>query len=123
MAQRRRGREPAAGRVRWRQGALGAAVVALLVLGGCGGRVSGAIGQACLNSGRDAANPRLCSCIQSVANQTLTSAEQRRAARFFREPQLAQDTRQSSDSGDSAFWRRYRAFADRATAVCGPRIG
>jgi hypothetical protein len=94
------------------------ALAALLVLGGCGGRVSGAIGQGCLNSGRPAATPALCSCVQQVANQTLTSAEQRRAAQFFREPQRAQDTRQSDRPGDEAFWRRYRAFADRAAAVC-----
>lgn len=95
------------------------ALAALLVLGGCAGRVPGVIGQACLNSDRPAATPALCSCVQQVANQTLTSAEQRRAAQFFRNPERAQEVRQSDRPGDERFWLRYRAFADRAAAICG----
>jgi len=93
-------------------------VAALLVLAGCGGRVSGEIGQACMSGGRSAANAALCSCVQQAANQSLSGAEQRRAAAFFAEPQLAQDTRQSDRPQDEAFWPRYRAFSERATAMC-----
>jgi len=95
-------------------------VMVLLALAACGtgGRVSGDVARACMAGGRQAANPALCSCVQSVANQSLSAAEQRRAASFFEDPQRAQDTRQSSNSGDSAFWHRYRAFADRASAQC-----
>lgn len=93
-------------------------VAALAALGGCGG-APGAIGQACMAGGRDAASAQLCSCVQGVANRSLTSAEQRRAAQFFREPDRAQETRTSDRPGDEAFWRRYRAFADRAEALCG----
>jgi phytoene dehydrogenase-like protein len=94
------------------------ALGALWVLGGCGGGVSGEIGQACMAGGRNAANPRLCSCIQSVANQSLSGSDQRRAARLFSDPQEAQDTRASNRPGDEAFWQRYRAFASRAEATC-----
>lgn len=95
------------------------ALVALWALGGCGGGVSGDIGKACMAGGRDAASPRLCSCIQGVANQSLSSSDQRRAARFFSDPEEAQAVRASDTARDDAFWARYRAFADRAAAVCG----
>ena len=98
---------------------LGAALGALWILGGCGGGVSGEIGRACVTSGRDAASPQLCSCIQGVANQSLSSADQRRAARFFDDPDRAQDVRLSESARDDAFWERWRAFATRAEAICG----
>lgn len=94
-------------------------LAALLALAACGGGVSGEIGQACMSGGRSAANAALCSCVQQAANQSLSGADQRRAATFFEEPQLAQDTRQSDRPQDEAFWLRYRAFSERATAMCG----
>nr|WP_246849297.1 arginine transporter [Rubellimicrobium arenae] len=94
-------------------------MAALWVLGGCGGGVSGDIGRACMAGGRNAANAQLCSCIQGVANQSLSGSDQRRAAGFFEDPQSAQEVRQSNRPGDEAFWRRYKAFADRAAAICG----
>lgn len=98
---------------------LGVALVALWIMGGCGGGVSGEIGRACMAGGRDAANPQLCSCVQGVANQSLSARDQRRAARFFTDPDKAQETRTSDRSRDEAFWDRYRAFASRAEAICG----
>jgi hypothetical protein len=88
------------------------------MLSGCGGAVSGDIGRACLQSGRDAASQQLCSCVQGVANQTLTGADQRRAARFFDDPDRAEETRFSDRPADDAFWARYRDFADTAEAIC-----
>ena len=102
----------------WRRLGLSAALGALWVLGGCGGGVSGDISRACMASGRDAASPQLCSCVQGVANQTLSGTDQRRAARFFDDPDRAQDTRTSDRAGDEAFWERYRAFADTAEVIC-----
>jgi hypothetical protein len=81
--------------------------------------VSGDIGKACMDAGRAAANPALCSCIQQVANQSLSRADQRRAAEFFADPQKAQDTRTANAAATEAFWLRYRAFSDRASASCG----
>ncbi len=98
------------------------AVMAVVMLAGCGGgarSVSGEVAKACIAGGRDAANRSLCSCVQQVANQSLSAADQRRAAGFFEDPQTAQDTRQSDRASDEAFWTRYRAFADRAEASCG----
>lgn len=98
------------------------AVMAVLALASCGGGargVNGEVAKACIAGGRDAANRSLCSCVQQVANQSLSATDQRRAASFFAEPQAAQDTRQSDRASDEAFWTRYRAFADRAAASCG----
>lgn len=93
-------------------------VAAILALAACGGGASGSIGRACMAGGRQAASPALCSCVQRVAGQSLSSADQRRAAGFFTNPQAAQDARASNRPGDDAFWSRYDAFADRAEALC-----
>lgn len=94
------------------------ALGALWVLGGCGGGVSGEIGRACMTGGRDAASPQMCSCIQGVANTSLSGSDQRRAARFFANPDEAHETRASDGPRDEAFWERYSAFAARAEAIC-----
>ncbi len=79
---------------------------------------AGPIENACLRSDRPQATRALCRCIGSVASQTLTRSEQRRAARFFRDPQLAQDIRMSRSTRDNEFWARYRAFGAQAEARC-----
>ena len=96
---------------------------ALASAAACGGGSRGATGdisRACLEADRRAATPALCSCIQQVANQTLSGGDQARAAAFFAQPQLAQDTRQSDRSSDERFWTRYRAFTDLASEICLP---
>lgn len=80
---------------------------------------AGVISRACLKADRQAASPALCRCIQGVANSSLTRAERKRASKFFADPQQAQDTRQSSRSGDEKFWLRYKAFGQAAQAQCG----
>lgn len=94
-------------------------LLAGLTLAACGGGASGDIGRACVRADRDAANPALCSCIQRVANQSLSTADQRRAAEFFANPDKAEQVRRSDATRDDQFWDRYRAFASRAEAVCG----
>lgn len=97
------------------------ALASAAACGGSGPRgATGEISQACIAADRRAASPALCSCIQQVANQSLSGAEQSRAASFFAEPQLAQDTRQSDRWSDERFWDRYRAFTDLAETVCQP---
>ncbi|WP_108263324.1 hypothetical protein [Mangrovicoccus ximenensis] len=76
------------------------------------------IERACLKSERSAASAPLCNCIQRVADQTLTGSDQRLAAKFFRDPQMAQDIRQSDRSNHEDFWRRYRVFGQTAQKVC-----
>lgn len=78
-----------------------------------------AIETACLRSDRPQATRALCRCIGMVADQTLTRSEQRRAAAFFRDPNLAQQTRMSRNDRDREFWARYRTFGERAEASCG----
>ncbi len=82
---------------------------------------AGPIESACLRSDRPNATRALCRCIDSVAQRNLTRAEQRRAASFFRDPQLAQDVRMSKSDRDNAFWARYRAFGAAAEQTCTGR--
>ena len=94
-------------------------LAALAALAACGPRLSGDISRGCMSSGRSAANSALCSCVQQVANQTLSASDQRRAATFFEDPHLAQEARTADTPAMEAFWQRYRAFADTAERACG----
>lgn len=109
-------------------------VTLMMVLAGCGGAQrspesqrnasggmqisSGPINTACLQSDRKARSRTLCGCIQAVANDTLSGADQRRAVQFYADPQKAQDIRQSDRPGDERFWQAYGAYAARAEQVC-----
>ena len=79
---------------------------------------SGPISRACMASDRKARSPRLCGCIQGVADQTLNSAQQRRAVAFYSNPQLAQDIRQSDRSSNEQFWKAYKEYGERAQQLC-----
>lgn len=81
--------------------------------------MAGPIERACLNSDRRAANRQICGCIQEVADMTLRGGDQRRAARFFSDPDEAQSVRMSTTDRDNAFWDRYRAFIGAAETYCG----
>lgn len=98
-------------------------------LSACGGRLdtsssgvrafaTGPIHSACLRSDRRAASGSLCGCVQATANRSLNRGEQARAVAFFRDPHLAQITRQSDRAGDERFWLRYRAFVASAERNC-----
>jgi hypothetical protein len=76
------------------------------------------IQRACLSSDRGARSTALCGCIQHVADMTLSSSDQRRAAKFFKNPDLAQETRQASDGNRTDFWDRYKNFGATAEAYC-----
>lgn len=80
---------------------------------------AGSIENACISSGRRAANHSTCSCIQRVADQLLTGSEQRLAATFFKDPHKAQEVRQSDSTSDEKFWRRYKQFGSVASSSCG----
>ena len=98
------------------------AVIAAMVLTiamGSSAAFAGAVGNACMKANRKAANNALCGCIQQVADQSLSRSDQRRAAKFFKDPHSAQEIRQSSNRSDEAFWLRYKAFGERAGALCG----
>ena len=80
--------------------------------------LAGPIDRACMASPRPQKSWSLCRCIQNVANQTLSRSDQRRAAKFFRKPQMAQDVRQSDRLSNERFWLRYKEFGATAAAVC-----
>lgn len=76
------------------------------------------IERACNVSDRKAASRTLCSCIQKVADVTLKTSDQRKAAKFFADPHKAQETRQSDNYSTEAFWLRYKDFAASASRHC-----
>ncbi len=49
---------------------------------------------------------------------TLRGSDQRRAAKFFRDPDLAHKTWVSQTASDDAFWDRYKEFGAAAEAYC-----
>jgi len=79
---------------------------------------SGPISQACLSSNRKARTRALCGCIQYAANETLTASQQSRAVTFYSDPAAAQSVRQSDRASDERFWEAYRAYEERAEAIC-----
>jgi hypothetical protein len=94
------------------------ASAALLLSLSATGAQAGPIQSACLRSDRDAANRSLCSCIQQVADMTLVGSDQRRAAKFFSDPDKANETWLSQRASDDAFWDRYKNFGQTAEAYC-----
>ena len=79
---------------------------------------AGPIGSACLRSGNANASPSLCGCIQQAADLTLGSTDQQRAAKFFENPDRAQEVRMSKTDNDNAFWQRYANFGTTAESLC-----
>ena len=76
------------------------------------------IERACNRSDRSAVSARLCSCIGSVARATLSRRDMRQAARFFRDPDRAEQLRMSNRRRDEAFWDRYSEFGEAAESQC-----
>jgi hypothetical protein len=78
---------------------------------------AGTIERACIQSDRSASRS-LCNCIQRVADVKLSRSDQKLAAKFFDDPHLAQETRQSDSSSKERFWKRYKAFGQTASRSC-----
>lgn len=79
---------------------------------------AGPIGRACNSSDRKASSPRLCHCIQKVANDMLDRSDQRLAAKFFKKPDMAQDIKMSDNRSHEDFWKKYKAFGVAASSTC-----
>lgn len=79
------------------------------------------IERACLKADRPAATKPLCRCAQGAADRTLSERDQRLAATFFKDPDRAQEIRQSDSRAHEAFWKRYKNFRDYAELRCRPR--
>ncbi|SFD49503.1 hypothetical protein SAMN04488523_101146 [Sulfitobacter brevis] len=114
---------------------IGLACVALLALAACGGGsrgynpsgkygssavlfAQGPISNACMAGGRKDATRARCGCIQAVADRSMSNSEQRRGAKFFKDPHQAQETRQSSRPGDETFWLNWKEFGNSASTLC-----
>lgn len=95
-----------------------ATAVVLTMAMGSTAAFAGAISSACEKANRKGASRALCGCIQQVADQSLSRSDQRRAAKFFKDPHQAQEIRQSDNRSDEAFWLRYKDFGERAGALC-----
>jgi hypothetical protein len=78
---------------------------------------AGPIERACMASDRGG-NRSLCGCIQQAADMTLSGGDQRRAAKFFNDPDRAHATWVSQSASDDAFWDRYKQFGETAEAYC-----
>ena len=89
---------------------LGAAIPATAAM-------AGPIERACMASDRGG-NRSLCGCIQQAADATLSGSDQRRAAKFFKDPEDAHATWVSQSAADDAFWDRYKSFGKTAEAYC-----
>lgn len=94
---------------------LAAAVALLPVMSSMA--VAGPIERACLASDRGGSRA-LCGCIQQAADMTLSGGDQRRAAKFFKDPEAAHATWTSQSKSDDAFWERYKSFGQTAEAYC-----
>ena len=94
------------------------AIAAALAAVMASGAVAGTIERACLKSDRGAGKRSLCGCIQDAADITLTRGDQRLAAKFFRDPHMAQEVRQSDNSSYEVFWKKYKQFGQTAEAYC-----
>jgi hypothetical protein len=79
---------------------------------------AGVVESACLKSERKGVSRALCGCIQQVADLTLTRSDQRLAAKFFKDPQKAQDMRQAKGDRNNEFWSKYKNFGATAEAYC-----
>ncbi|WP_224815863.1 hypothetical protein [Hasllibacter sp. MH4015] len=76
------------------------------------------IQRACNASDRDASRAT-CSCIGEAADATLSRSQMREGARWFDDPQRAQDVRQSDRASDEAMWQAWRTFSTLAEQRCG----
>lgn len=79
---------------------------------------AGPIENACNRSDRSAATRSMCACIQQAADMTLRGADQRRAAKFFTDPDEAQRVKLSDKHADDEFWERFRNFTSTAESIC-----
>ncbi|NNE52962.1 MAG: hypothetical protein HKN30_11240 [Sulfitobacter sp.] len=111
---------------------LGVVLVALLGLAACGGGsryadrggapvvlyATGPIQKACLAEGRRAASRARCGCIQAVADRELSGTDQRRGARYFKNPHALQQVRQSDGATNERFWKAWKAYGQKAAQLC-----
>ena len=93
-------------------------LVALFVSVSADAAAAKTIRNACLKSERGRGKVQLCSCIQQVADRSLSQRDQKKAAVLFNDPERAQRIRTSDSKSDEKFWDRYQVFGTAAEALC-----
>jgi hypothetical protein len=53
-----------------------------------------------------------------VANSSLNIRERRKVAKWFKNPDKAEQVRMSDRSSDEALWQKYKAFGKQAKKSC-----
>lgn len=94
------------------------AACAVVLLSAGPAAASTEIQRACMNAGRSAASPVLCGCVQDVAEAMFSRSERNRIVKFFKDPHLTQELRQSDRSSDERFWEKYKQFGSAVQANC-----
>ncbi len=90
-------------------------ILALVVVSASPLHAAGFIENICMvKSGQSA----LCACTQSVANSTLSQADQRTAASMIAEPDLYYDYAESTRNSKQAFIDRYDIWGDKVAELC-----
>ncbi len=79
---------------------------------------TGPIFSACQAGGRKAASRARCGCVQAVADQQLSSSDQRRGASYFKDPHRLQEVRQSDNASNERFWKARKAYGQQAAEIC-----
>ncbi len=79
---------------------------------------AGTLERACLKAGRDGASRVFCGCIDDIARPIFSRSEMRRIAKFFKEPHLSQELRQSSRRSDERLWGRYKLWGTAVENQC-----
>jgi len=79
---------------------------------------TGPIYSACQANGRKAASRVRCGCVQAVADQSLSAADQRRGVKYFGNPAALQEVRQSDNAGNERFWLAWKAYGQAAVTQC-----
>ena len=79
---------------------------------------AGSVQQACLNAGSSKVNYRVCRCIQSAADATLSVKDQSLAAAIIRNPDNVTEIKSSKRRNHARFMERYSQFGELARAFC-----
>lgn len=79
---------------------------------------AGPINNACSTHAGRRSSAAHCGCIQAAANLTLDASDQRRAVRFFGDPEALQKVKLSDTPEDERFWYVWARFAETAEGMC-----
>ena len=79
---------------------------------------AGSVQQACLSAGSSEANYRVCRCIQSAADVTLSVKDRSLAAEIIRNPDNVTGIKSSKRRNHARFMERYSQFGELARAFC-----